>query len=339
MSTPLPLTVIQLGCFVTVAETGSFAEAGRRLGMTTSGVSKTIGRLEEGRGVRLLNRSTHAVSTTPEGERLLPLAREAIRRFGQVETALGAAAAGDADGLVRISAPTAFLRACLAPLLPRLREALPHVTLDLRGSDEMVDLADEAVDLVLRTGPLKGIPGHLGRLLFRFPWVTCASPNYLTRRGAPMDPDDLAGHDLIGFRNQRTGLVEPWLYRSGTGAGSVRVQPDPALILDDANAIAAAATAGAGIAWAPRWLVSAALGAGELVPVMTDWAGEEMAMSLVRRDGLVPRRVEQVVAFLKEQRRSFALSDRQGQAGYSKPGDTTAFWFRVAPIRTAFTGW
>lgn len=306
MSTPLPLTVVQLSCFVRVAETGSFAEAGRRLGMTTSGVSKTIARLEQGRGVRLLNRSTHAVSLTPEGERLLPLAREAIRGMGQLETALGAAAAGDAGGLVRIGAPTAFLQACLAPLLPGLREALPHVKLDLRGSDEMVDLADGAVDLVLRTGPLKGIPGHLGQLLFRFPWVTCASPDYLARRAAPRDPDDLAGHDLIGFRNQRTGLVEPWLFRGKLGVASLRVQPEPALIVDDANAIAAAAAAGAGIAWAPRWLVSAALGAGGLVPVLADWAGEEMAMSLVRRDGLVPRRVEQVVAFLKEHRQSFA---------------------------------
>jgi DNA-binding transcriptional LysR family regulator len=74
--------------------------------------------------------------------------------------------------------------------------------------------------------------------------------------------------------------------------------------LDDANAIASAAIAGAGIAWAPLWLVSSALRAGALVPLLADWAGEDLSMFLVRRDGPMPDRVNRVMSFLKANRSS-----------------------------------
>ena len=301
MSTPQALTLVQLSCFVAVVDTGSFAEAARQLAMTTSGVSKIIARLEAARSIRLLNRSTHALSLTPEGELLLPLARDALREVEKVETALSLASVKGATGRVRLSAPTAFLSACLVPLLPRLREALPDITLDLRGSDAMVDLADGAVDLALRTGVIRGIPGHKSQLLFTFPWVTCASPGYLAKRPEPSAPEDLQRHDLIGFLNKRTGIVDPWRFRR-PGADqpeTIRVVPSPAVVLDDANAVVAAAIAGVGIAWTPRWLVSAALDTGTLTPILGDWRVEEMKMSLIRREGRISDRTKRIIAFLK----------------------------------------
>lgn len=307
VSTPSPLTMIQLTCFLAVAETGSFAAAGRRLGMTTSGVSKTIGRLEQARTIRLLNRSTHAVSLTDDGERLLPLAREALRSMETADAAISVASTDGVSGRVRITAPTAVLTTCLVPLLPQFQAALPQIKLDLRGSDRMVDLADEAVDLAIRSGPLDGIPGHRAQILCAFPWVTCAAPDYLTRRGTPSIPDDLEGHDLIGFRNQRTGIVEPWRYaHPRTGAPKhVRVSAGPAVVLDDACA-AAAAIAGIGIIWAPSWLVSEPLRVGALTPLLPAWAGKPMSMSIVRREGRIPARTRTVIEFLRANRAAFA---------------------------------
>lgn len=311
MSSPPPLTLVQVTCFVTVAETASFAETGRHLGMTTSGVSKTIARLETVRGIRLFNRSTHAVSLTPEGERLLPLAQAALGRMAEVDRAMSAAAEGGTGGRVRLSAPTAFVRACLAPLLPLFRAGHPNVVLDLRGNDAMVDLAVGGIDLALRTGRIRGIPGHRIQHLLTFPWVTCASPDYVRRKGEPSDPADLARHDLIGFRNQRTGIVDPWRYRQRVRDESedLRLVPNPAFVLDDANASAAAAVAGSGILWAPQWLVAAALRSGTLVPLLAGWAGEAMRMSIVRRDGPAPERNDQVIAFLRAHRTSFGAND------------------------------
>lgn len=308
MSTPnLSLTFAQLQCFVGVVDTGSFAAAGRQLGLTTSGVSKTIARLEMARGVRLLNRSTHSLSLTDEGEILIHLAREALLSVGRVEDALGSAASAKAVGRVRISAPAAFVGACLAPLLPRFRAAYPEILLDLRASDTLVDLADQAIDLALRAGAISHVPGHLSQLLFTFRWVTCAAPDYLARRGAPTGLADLGRHDLIGFRNQRTGLVDPWRFpapdpeRPGT-----RLTPSPAVVMDDANAACSAAVAGAGLLWAPDWLVNRELSAGRLVDVFPQVVGERMGMSIIRRDQAHhPERLDRVVAFLKESRSSF----------------------------------
>lgn len=306
-TTSLSLTFAQLQCFVGVVDTGSFAEAGRHLGLTTSGVSKTIARLEMARGVRLLNRSTHSLSLTDEGEHLINLAREALLSVGRVEDALGNVASAGSAGRVRISAPAAFVGACLVPLLPGFRATYPEILLDLRASDTMVDLADQAVDLALRTGPISNIPGHLAQLLFTFRWVTCASPDYLARQGVPSSPADLSHHDLIAFRNQRTGLVDPWRYRtSDAGGAATRLMPSPAVMLDDANAACAAAIAGAGLLWAPEWLVNRELGAGRLVEVFPEDAGERMKMSIIRRDqSHNPERLVRVLAFLRESRSKF----------------------------------
>lgn len=295
------LTLAQLQCFVGVVDSGSFAAAGRQLGLTTSGVSKTITRLESLRGVRLLNRSTHSLSLTDEGEHLIELAREALQSIERVENALGIANAGS-TGRVRISAPTAFVAACLAPLLPKFRASHPEILLEICASDAMSDLADEAMDLVLRTGPVVNLPGHLMQRLFSFRWVACASPDYLARRGEPLMADDLANHDLIAFRNQRTGLIEPWrLPAPGSPGTLTRRVPSPSVVLDDANAVSAAALAGAGLIWPPEWLVKEALRSGRLVAVLADQGEDRMPMSIIRRDQPhKPQRLERVIAFLRE---------------------------------------
>ncbi|OEC94708.1 MULTISPECIES: LysR family transcriptional regulator [unclassified Rhizobium] len=301
MSTPI-LSTIQLQCFVRIVDAGSFAEAGRQLGLSTSGISKTIARLEETRGVRLLNRSTHSLSLTPEGEELIGLAREAVRSIEQVDTALTAAARDGAHGRVRVGAPTAFLSACLAPLTSAFRRTHPDILLDLRGSDQMIDLAEDGVDIVLRAGAIDGIPGHLQRTLFDFAWVACASPAYLSNRGKPSTPSDLSNHDLIGFRNQRTGAVDAWRFGTRHGDSSeLRWYPNPALILDDANSVVQTAIAGAGIAWAPHWLVADALRAGSLSSVLDDWACEPTTMWMIRRNHtLNPTRIDRVMTFIRK---------------------------------------
>ncbi len=99
--------------FARIAEAGSFAEAARRAGTTTSAMSKAVSRLEAARGVRLLHRTTHALSPTAEGERLLEAARALLREAEAVEAALGEAWDGRAAGRVRLTAPGALARACI----------------------------------------------------------------------------------------------------------------------------------------------------------------------------------------------------------------------------------
>lgn len=297
MSTPIDFSSLaQLRCFLAVIETGSFAAAGRRLGITTSGVSRTIARLEAAQGVGLLYRSTHAVSATEAGERLIDPARAVLADLAIVEDTLRDLGTRGAAGRVRVGAPPAFIRNCLIPLLPSFSAQHPDITLDLRASDAFTDLARTGLDLAIRSGPLDGLPGHVRLPWFSFPWVVCATPAYFERRGKPHRPEELLNHDLIGFRNTRTGVVDNWRLREGV---TVDQAHSWRIIIDDAESAWRAAQGGMGIVWAPYWLASGALASGEMVEVLQDWRSGLTPLSFLRREQpRPPKRVEIVKEFL-----------------------------------------
>ena len=291
-------------CFVRVVEAGSFAEAGRRLGMTTSGVSKAISRLEAEHGVRLLHRSTHAVSLTDEGEQVLDDARDVLRGCERLGLAFSQAADGGRSGRVRISAPPGFTRAFLVPVLPRLLDAHPEIRIEIQASYDLVDLADQGVDLALRTGSLAGLPGHVSQALFSSPWCAYAAPGYLARRGTPSSPDELAGHDLIGFRNSASGRVGAWRFQDPLArdeSGTLRHDADARIVFDDGSAAYDMACNGYGIVWAPEWLALDDVRHGRVVEVLREWRSSEMLISVVRRERrLTPQRIRVVIDFLHE---------------------------------------
>jgi DNA-binding transcriptional LysR family regulator len=103
-TTAFPPDVSRLLAFIRVVEAGSFAEAARRAGTTTSAMSKAVARLEQARGTRLLHRSTHSLALTEEGERLMSAGRALAESLARVDPALGEAARDD-GGRVRVTAP------------------------------------------------------------------------------------------------------------------------------------------------------------------------------------------------------------------------------------------
>ena len=293
------VSVPQLRCFIAVVSAGSVAAAGRRLGLSAASVSKAISRLEESAGVRLLHRSTHAMSLTEDGEALLAPARDAVLAAQAFQDAAGQAADGGETGVVRISAAVGFVRHVLAPLMGDFAERHPAIRLDIRASNEIVDLADDGIDLALRSGTLAGVPEHLQQNWFTAPWVVCAAPSYLGRRSTPKAVAELDGHDLIGFRNHRTGRVQSWPYSTLGGDAGGRYAPKPRLAFDDGDAVWGAMLAGAGLACAPLWLAAASLRDGSAVEVLADFRGAGVGISMLRRDRrLTPGRLTSVMAFL-----------------------------------------
>ena len=272
--------------------------------MTTSGVSKAISRLETEHGVRLLHRSSHALSLTDEGEQLFDEAHDVLRGSERIGLLLSQAADGGRAGRVRISAPPGFTRACLVPVLPRLLDAHPEIQVEVHTSYDLVDLADEGVDLALRAGRLAGTPGHVSQALFASPWCAYATPGYLARRGTPSVPDDLVHHDLVGFRHGGNGRVGAWRFQDpaiGGESGMVRYDAQPRLIFDDGSAAYDTACHGCGIVWAPEWLALDDLRGGRVVEVLRAWRSSKVLMSVIRRERrLAPQRVKLVIDFLCE---------------------------------------
>jgi DNA-binding transcriptional LysR family regulator len=294
----LDVSLPQLRCFVAVVDAASLAEAGRRLGMSAASVSKAIVRLEQSTGARLLHRSTHALSLTPEGEALLEPARAVLAAALQFRETAGEASSDGGAGMVRISASVGFSRAVLAPLLAGFRVAHPDIQVDVRANNEFVNLADDGIDIALRSGPLEGIPGHVQQRWFSFPWIFCAAPAYLARRGKPESIEDLADHDLIGFRNLRTGQVQGWPFRTPDG-GSGRLVPAPRLVFDDGESGWQAALAGAGIVCTPLYLADQHLRTGRAIELLKSHRDDPVTVSIVRRERrLTPRRVTTLIAYL-----------------------------------------
>jgi DNA-binding transcriptional LysR family regulator len=243
------------------------------LGLTQSGVSRAVARLEQRVGVRLLDRTSRAVTLTDEGrrfyERVGPL-------LSELEEAASDAAGASATvrGRLRVMVDPMFARLDLGVRLTAFLAAHPQLSVDLTVRDRLGDLVAEGFDVAVRFGEPE--PSALvARRLTDTRVVTCAAPNYLTRRSRPAIPQDLASHECIQFRDPATGRPFAWEFqRKGK---IVQVQTAGRLTLNDAGTLLAACHAGHGIAQMLE-LGAEGLGDGRLVELFPQWSGERFPL-------------------------------------------------------------
>jgi DNA-binding transcriptional LysR family regulator len=184
--------------FVAVADLKGFAPAARKLGLSASGVTRQIAALEEHVGARLLQRTTRSVALTDVGARYLERARRILSDIEEAELSAQAERMAPAGRLV-LSAPAAFGRHHVSPVMSAYLLRYPAVTGELRLSDRVVNLVDEGIDLAVRIGHLPDsslVARHIGdtcRLIV-------ASPEYLETHGEPRVPADIAAHRFVRLR-------------------------------------------------------------------------------------------------------------------------------------------
>lgn len=256
--------------FTRVAELGSFAAAARELGISAVAVSQNISRLEERLGVRLLARSTRALTLTPEGQAFLEQCKEPL---AQLEAACSdiTSDARTASGTVRASiiSPVAFQY--LVPLLPEFYRRHPHIQLDLELSEDSTPLIPKRMDVGIRVGPLDDA-AFVARPLGPIKLLLCAAPSYLKARGVPKTTDALHQHDALLLRI--TGREQPLpfiLQQRSDGARGVQMLPLPGrLVCNDFRSLRSACEAGLGIAQLPQPMVLPALQAGLLKVLLHD---------------------------------------------------------------------
>jgi len=251
--------------FVRAAEALSFARAAKALGMTASGVGKSIARLEAELGVRLLARSTRRVSLTDDGAVFFEHCRRIIDDLelahGQMSNRRGTVA-----GRLRASLPTTLGKLFVVPRLPQLFKRHPQLLLELSLNDRWVNLVEDAVDVALRIGALSD-SSLVARRVGHQQILTIASPAYLARR-VVRDIGELSQHACVLFRLPTSGRERPWRFlRDGE---RVELRPRPRLLLDEGEAIVEAVRAGLGVSQVPSYMAAQALAAGDVVEILPE---------------------------------------------------------------------
>src|SRR5215831_13525341 len=234
--------IASVAIFVEVAERRSFAAAARRLARSAAAVTRAVGELETRLGVRLLNRTTRAVSLTEAGDRFLAGARRVLADFEEIERA--AAGEGAAPrGELRMTAPILFGRLHVLPIVTEFLGRFPDVSVALTLLDRPVDLVEEGLDVAVRIGPLaesSAVATRVGAVRH----IVVAAPNYLARHGTPLSPADLGTHAVVGFSG--AAGVDHWIFRNEERETSMAIRPR--LAVTTAEAALDAVRAGFGIA-------------------------------------------------------------------------------------------
>ena len=188
-----------------VVEGGSFVKAAELIGITNSGVSRAISRLETRLGVRLLDRTTRSVTLTDEGRRFY---EEVKPHLNAIEDAaiVASGAASAVRGRLKVDIDPFFLPLVLAGRLGAFCERYPELAIEFVTSEHVGDLVSDGIDLAIRFGQPR-LSTLVSRKLIEAPILTLASPRYLERYGKPAHPSDLAHHRCLQFLDPHTGTA------------------------------------------------------------------------------------------------------------------------------------
>jgi DNA-binding transcriptional LysR family regulator len=257
-----------------IVEGGSFVKAADLIGITDSGVSRAIGRLEARLGVRLLDRTTRSVTLTDEGRRFY---EEVKPHLSAIEEA-AAVASGTASavrGRLKVDIDPFFLPLVLAGRLGAFCERYPELSIAFVTSEQVGDLVSEGIDLAIRFGQPR-FATLVSRKLIEAPILTVASPTYLERHGRPAHPSDLVRHRCLQFIDPHTGRPFDWEFVRGEEIVGVATSgpltfSDPKTLLDEC-------VAGSGVAQVIGWGVVELLDSGRLVDLFSDWHGERFPL-------------------------------------------------------------
>ncbi|MDE1917969.1 MAG: LysR family transcriptional regulator [Sphingomonadales bacterium] len=285
-----------LQTFVCVAEHASFAEAGRRLNMSPTTVTRSIAALEASLGVALLMRTTRSVRLTEEGAAFLERARAGLAEIDSAfEAARGSRLAP--RGTLTVTAPVMFGRLHILPVVAEMLGRYSDLRVRLLLLDRVVRLVEEGIDIAVRIADLPDSALHVQRI-GAVRRVLSASPAYIKAHGKPMALTDLRHHQLIAVEDE-VGPQRGW----GVEGGARRL---PRLSINNVDAAIAAAVSGLGIVRSLSYQVTDHLAAGRLVPVLDGDQASSVPVSLLFHSGR--KNQPNIRAFIEVAQRQLALT-------------------------------
>lgn len=300
--------ISNVGVLAAVVEGGSFARAADALGLSRSGVSRAVARLEARIGVRLLDRTTRVVTLTDEGRRLYAEVMPLLNGIEDIVTTTSGSAIA-VRGRLRVNVDPFFSRLLLAPHIGDFLALHPELTLDLVARDQLGDLVGEGFDIAVRFGapPESSL---VAKRLLETRTVTVASPDYLKTHGCPATPSDLANHGCIQVRDSSTGQpIEEWQF--WRGHETARVKTKGRLMVAEFGTMLGACVAGVGIARVKLIGVQRLIAQGALVEVLPDWLGEGFPLhALYPSRHLPPAKVRAFIDFVQARLAQAAAGSR-----------------------------
>lgn len=250
-----------LRLFARVAALGTLSAAARERNVPVSQISRTLQRIEAAYGAKLMHRSTHGLSLTPEGNILQNYALRILSDIDALDAEFGQTR-NRVTGLVRVSMSTVIAQHLMVDSLPALHAKHPELRVDFRVDDALVDMAREGIDIAIRTGEPQTdtlVMRKLGMLHRRL----YASPAYLQARGTPHNVDELRQHDMITHSQHE--YLNVWPTQSGTP-----LRASGPFSSDNAATMTSMAITGLGIARIPSLVAEPLVAQGKLVCVLID---------------------------------------------------------------------
>ncbi|WGD29191.1 LysR family transcriptional regulator [Ancylobacter sp. WKF20] len=254
--------------FIAVARERSFTRAAARMGVSQSALSHTIRQLEARLGVRLLTRTTRAVSPTEAGERLL----EGIGpHFDEIEAQVDAlnALRDKPAGTIRISASDYAISSVLWPKIQSFLPRFPDIKVELTLDNGLTDIVTERFDAGVRMGEQLAKDMISARIGPDFRFTVVGSPGYFAAHPRPSHPEELVQHRCINYRFQTSGGLWAWEFEKDGRELKIRV--DGQVAFSNIFHVLDAALGGAGLGFVPEEIARDHISAGRLIPVLEDW--------------------------------------------------------------------
>ena len=247
--------------FVAVAETESFTQAAKRLGISTAQVSRQVSALEARLATKLFHRTTRKVSVTETGQIYFQHCRQVLDGLEEAERTITNFQSAP-RGKLRITAPVTYGEKTIAPLVNDFVLRYPELELELNLTNRTLDLVAEGYDLAVRMGTLESSTLMARRLATRSQYV-CASPQYLASHGTPHSLSELENHNCL------QGNQDHWRFQENNKAKSLRIKGN--ITCGSGWALLDAASKGVGIVQLPDYYVQPHLDSGQLVALLTQY--------------------------------------------------------------------
>lgn len=288
-------TLDELQTFVSIVDSGSITTAAEILEQTTSGVSRTLSRLEQKLGCTLLRRTTRRLDLTQEGEIFLKHAREILQSFDLAEESVQQKNVAP-SGTLKVDSASPFILHAITPFIKEFNDLYPGINIELHSSERIIDLLERRIDVAIRIGKLDDSTLHatsLGESRLR----VYASPEYLKEHGTPRSVEELARHRLLGFTAPRELNIWPLKM---VNSSSYTIKPHTSA--SSGETILHLARAGVGIACLSDFMTKQDREEGRLVQILKAQTADsrQEIHAVYYKNTQVSQRMTLFVQFLKK---------------------------------------